>query len=259
VRNAAVLVALLVMTSCASSIARRGAPTVTPEGTAAVGDGLLTRIPSPSPSQPVTHPGAKPLFVLTVRDQNGNRVRDIPVRFTGPVNRVMLTDAKGVVELFDHPGDYQMSVDKGCYTTLQITGGVFGTIHLYAGLTKTASLKVVWRHRFAPSAPATTDAGGDWTVGKVVRVSFGVQDRCKDSLAPRASYPTFVFQPGRNLALAGTPSTVADARGDGTVAVKCTAPGDAQLVVRDLLNPPDRVDLVAAAIGYAGAPRCVKQ
>lgn len=252
------LVALLVMTSCASSIARRGAPTATPEGTAAVGDGLLTRIPSPSPSQPVPHPRAKPLFVLTLRDQNGNGVQGIPIRFVGPVERTVLSDATGVVKIYDRPGDYQMTVSKGCYSTLLITGGVFGTVHMYEGQTKAATLKVIWRHRFAPSAPASVDASGDWVVGKRITLRFGVQDRCKEAFAPRAAYPTFVFQPGRNMALVGAPRLVADATGYGSVVVKCTAPGDPQLVVRDSRNAPDRVDLAAAAIGYGGKPHCVK-
>jgi hypothetical protein len=260
VKRSAMLIVVLLTSSCHATLARRGTVTPEPPGTEAVGQGLESKIgtPSPLPQSAVGAPKAQPLFVLALRDQNGHRAEGIPVRFDGPIKSTILTDAKGEAKIFDPPGEYEMRVDRGCYPALQVVDGVYGTIHLYSGQARRASLSVNWRHRYAPSAPATTDAGGDWPVGRAVQIRFGVQDRCKQALAPRADYPTFVFHAIRYIALVGTPATTSDASGYGTVTVKCTAARDPQLVVSDARNPPDTVDLVSASIGYGGKPRCVK-
>jgi hypothetical protein len=257
-----VLLVVVLTTSCHTTLARRGAATPSPAApeTASVGQGLVSKVGggTPVPQSAVGALKGLPLFVLTLRDQNGDRAEGIAVRFEGPAKTTVLTDAKGEAKIFDPPGEYKMRVDKGCYPALQVVGGVYGTVHLYTGQARRASLSVTWRHRYVPSAPATTDAGGDWPVGRAVQIRFGVQDRCNEALAPRASYSTFAFHAIRNVALVGTPGTTSDAGGYGTVTVKCTAPGDPQLTLSDTRNPPDNVDLVSASIGYGGKPRCVK-
>jgi hypothetical protein len=191
-----------------------------------------------------------------VRDQNGNRPQGIPVRFDGPVQRLVSSDASGGARLSGPAGEYKMRIDTGCHPAVVVERGARGTIHTVAGQTRDAEVQVTWRHRFAPSGSSTSDASGDWPVGKPVTLNYDVIDRCKDDFAPRASYPTFAFQPGRNVTVVGRPSMTADSGGRGHVTVRCTRAGDAQLFLGDKANSPDRVDLVGSTTSYGGRPRC---
>jgi hypothetical protein len=205
-----------------------------------------------------TRASSAAVFVIRLRDQNGNRPSGIPVRFDGPVHLVVTSDATGAARLSGPQGQYAMRIDTGCHPSVSISEGARGTIHTVAGQTKDAEVHVTWRHRFAPSGSATSDAGGDWMVGTPVHIRYDVIDRCRDDMAPRASYPTFAFHTGTTVAVVGTPVMKADATGRGTVTVRCKAPGDAQVVLGDSRNPPDKVDLVGSAMSYGGRPRCVK-
>jgi len=252
---------MLLLASCQSYGRTTGRPgTPTPVASTKVGGGIVFVSPSPSASAPTTagqRPSA-PVFVLTVRDQNGNRPAGIRVRFDGKVHRVLESGATGTVRFSAPAGTYSMHIDKGCYPLVLVSQGVFGTIHLYQGVTRNAEVRVGWQHRFGPGGASTPDAAGDWKVGTPVHIRYPVIDRCKNDLAPHAGYPTFVFHPSANLVIVGTPAMTADASGRGSVTVRCRAPGDAQLVLGDARNPPDRTDLVGDATGYNGRPRCAR-
>jgi hypothetical protein len=197
-------------------------------------------------------------FVIRLRDQNGFGPQGIPVRFDGPVHRVVVSDAAGAARLQGPEGQYTMRIDTGCSAVVTISEGARGTIHIYAGQTRDAAVHVGWKHRFAPSGSATSDASGDWVVGAPIHIRYDVIDRCRNDLSPNASYPTWGFHTSGNVAIVGTAPMRADGTGRGTVTVRCKAPGDAQVLLADSRNPTDRFDLVGSAASYNGRPRCVK-
>ena len=251
---------LFLLASCGQSFGRRTTATPEPVASTKVGQGIV--FITPTPGAPTNEPGtsARPSsvagFVIRLRDQNNNRPQGIPVRFEGPVRRVVNSDSSGAARLTGPAGRYTMRIDIGCHSAVLVERGASGTVHTVAGQTRDAEVEVRWRHRFAPSGSSTSDAAGDWPVGRPVRLNYDVVDRCKDDLAPNAALPTFFFQPGPNVKVIGTPSMRADGGGRGHVSVQCTRAGDAQLYLTDRANPPDRVDLVGSTTSYAGRPRC---
>jgi len=258
-RRAAALIAIVVtVTSC--HVARRTSVVATP-ATTKVGGGIVFGTPSPS-AAPVVAPSGRSTaaaLVLQLRDQNGNGPQGIAVHFDGPVHLVLLSDADGRVRLTGPAGAYAMHIDTGCYPAVVVSVGVRGTVHTYPGVTRRDEVRLRWRHRYAPSGSATSDASGDWTVGTAVHIRYDLADRCRNDLAPRASYPTFAFHASRTIAIVGSPSLRSDASGRGTVTIRCTAPGDARLDLGDERDPPDSVDLVGAIPSYSGRPRCVSR
>jgi hypothetical protein len=195
-------------------------------------------------------------LVLTITDDNDLHPAGIPVVIAGPKDATVVSGRDGIVRFSGPPGFYTVKVKEGCQDSVVVQDGGSGKLGLVEGQTLKGELEVIWLHRYGPSGPVTTDAGSRWTVGKNVVVTYDVHDRCSDDRAPKARYPTYVFDTSKNLRVIGTPALVADADGQGKLTLRCASNGDVKLVARDTANPSETLDLIALAIGYDGVPRC---
>lgn len=260
-RIAFLFVLALLAVSCGKFGRTAGSGTPQPVASTKVGQGIVFVTASPEPGagkkgSSASGAPALPVFVLHIVDQNGNKPFGIPVRFDGPVHRNLQSDASGTVKFSAPEGTYSMRIGKGCYPALLIDQGVIGTIHLYVNAPRSADVRVGWQHRFGPSGVTSSDAPGDWIAGSPVHIRYDVIDRCRNDIAPNASFPTFRFSPSANVSLVGVPAFSSDQTGRGTVTAKCSKPGDMQLVMADTANPADHADLLGEASGYNGRPRC---
>lgn len=260
-RAMAAIVILIVLASGCSLQRRDARPSATPNKPSKVGKGLLNALESAAPS---AQPGAgggggggaqTALLTVTIFDQNDLTPAGIPVQIEGSDPHTVLSDANGQVQIFE-PGRYKLRIIEGCHERIQVTSGGYADVGVVEDQPKSGSIPVEWRHRYAPSQPVHSDTSGDWKVGKPVTLKFEVRDKCEEQSVPGATYPTYEFHPGSNLKVDGTPKLVADSEGYGSVTVRCTAPGEPELFVTDKDNPSDSLDLIAAAIGYGGVPRC---
>lgn len=255
--------ASLVLALCAAcgQVTRTGGVEPTPAGTRSVGELLHDALPTddlPTPPAGGVTPGTGAAsFAITLTDDNELHPAGIPVKLSGPTTRTVLSDAAGVVKGSVPPGDYRVEVVKGCHAAVLVRGGGSARVGMAAGDTTRGNLGVLWQHRFGPSSPVIVDRSGDWPVGEPVDVEFTLSDRCSEDPAPGKSFPTFVLKPSANLRVTKAPPKAAGPGGTAHVVVTCTAKGSITLDMVDQANPEDRLDLIAAAIGYGGVPRCV--
>jgi hypothetical protein len=240
--------------ACGASLERTGS-TPEPVKTVSVGAGLLDEeTTTAKPSEPEKKGVA--ILDLSITDDNGLHPSGIAVTINGPDPATVLSDAKGRVSFTGPAGFYSAKIAEGCFDKVIVDEGGSATLGLVEGETLEGTLLVIWQHRFGPSAPVSTDVGGNWPIGRNVTLTYDVRDRCSQDRAPKAAFPTFAFEHSKNLKIIGRPALVADGTGRATVVVSCTAEGEIKLLALDTDNPSDRIDLIRLAIGYGGVPRC---
>jgi hypothetical protein len=250
-RLLAIGLAALLAAACSDSLVRRSAATATPSPTTSAGIDTTERDPpSMEPSAPVA-----PLFVLQLEDQNGGHPAGIPVRITGTYMRTVLSNGRGKIEI-DEPGRYRADIPVGCHGDVFVLRGGGATFGAAEGQTQRGVLEVSWKHRIAPAPPVSADDDGDWTVGRRVEITFAVSDRCSEDRVPNGEFGTFGFDTSANVEPVEAAVLRADDRGNGHLVVRCTAPGDIDVVARDRANPSDVVELLEYVTGYSGVPRC---
>jgi len=195
-----------------------------------------------------------PLLVVQLKDHNGKHPAGIPVRVSGAVNAVELSDANGEMEFFQ-AGTYRFDVVSGCGASVIVFGGGSATAGAVDGRTQQGSLDVDWQHRITPAPPVFSNPSPPWPIGKDVTVQFDSLDRCTQKFAPNAPYPTFTFATSPNLRVSTPPVLRSNAKSQGFVTVRCAAKGAVTLVAFDTANPKDNFNVARESSDYS-PPSC---
>lgn len=207
-------------------------------------------------------PSSKGSFVFTVTDQSGRHPEGIRINTQGPLSQTFTSDPEGKIRVEGPAGNYKFDTMKGCYDRMEVLAGTEGRFGIARGQSGSGKLVVEWRHGVAPSPPVYSSLTPYWPPGETITIRFDVVDRCIPGGPSRVGgleYPTFVFQPGRNIRLAAQPVLKADAEGFGYVKVTCTRDGEAELAVVDSKNPKELLNLAGSdsSSAYGGqGPSC---
>ena len=276
----------VVFAACSGSAARHGGAR-TPPPTVKVGSGVVdpsattappgstaaTKTTSATGPAVTTAPGAGRLEIAVSSKDSGVPARGIDVSISGPLSRVVTSDANGLVALNVPAGRYGLRIDPGCGTEIQVETGATGSAAVPEGQTVRGALSVAWRHRYAPGGKvhfrlaqdgvsAEAASGREWKVGDPYDVTFDVLDRCAaggaGSPAPGAMFPKFTFQtpPAAHVLRPAT----AQANGDGKAVVRviCDSPmSEITLNVTDKEAASDTADLFDRAHLDDSPPDCV--
>jgi hypothetical protein len=269
------------LTACSGSPARHGSTEAPP--TVKVGSGVED--PAATTAKPPSAAAAKPtastaapasrlatgrLEITVSTRETGTPAHGVDVAISGPLSRVVTSDAKGIAALDVPAGRYSLRIDPVCGPEIQVQTGATGNAAVPEGETVRGTLSVAWRHRFAPGGKVTYQlAGGgtqgtgrEWKVGDSYDVAFDVVDRCAaggaGAPAPGATFPTFTFEisPAAHV----TPAATAEANGHGRAVVRVTcdrAMDEIALMVTDRDAPGDTTELFDRAHFDDSPPDCV--
>ncbi len=94
-------------------------------------------------------------------------------------------------------------------------------------------------------------------MGKPVKMTFRLTDRCSGEPAPGKSFGTFEYVVSPNLSVTGSPAMRSNGSADASATLLCKKQGTIELSARDRLNPTDSIDLIKLSIDAGGSPRCV--
>jgi hypothetical protein len=223
---------------------------------------------SSSATEPIdTVPSGSSGLSLTVASRTGVPRAGVPVRVTGPVERVLVTDATGQARLQGPAGRYEARIEPGCTDTVQVQTGASARIAVPDGEVVSGRLTVEARRRRFPGAPVTWAArqpdartersGRLWRIGVPYVVRYTLVDRCEGAPAPGAVVEELAFPSPFPLEVQ-VQDAPADATGRAALLVTCRDAGDeVELLVADPGQPDDRVDLFSRALLDDTAPSCV--
>jgi len=230
-----------------------------------------TPTPTTAPDSDATVKGESDTgeFDLSVLgDQDGRARAGIKASVTGPTAFTLTSDRDGRLRYRGPPGRYEVRIEPMCGDAIEVQTSALGRVAVAAGQTATGSLRISWRHRFAPGGPvtyedaknpaATAARGSRWPVGTAYVTRFAVVDRCSGKPAPSGRFSTFRFTSQPGVTVEPQQNLAADAQGYGFVRMTCTAPvDDLELVSSDAEAPHDRLDLFDRASLDDSPPSCV--
>lgn len=254
--SALALVLLLALSAC-----------LVKKGSRSYGSDVLTKEPKQTTpaagegaEQSAAGAGGQGVLMITLIDPNGLHPEGVLVQIAGGIDKTLVSDRNGKIQIEGPSGYYTYQVQVGCNEAIEVHSGGTGRSNVVTGQTTTAIVPVEWRHRLAPSTPVYADYTPYWPPGQEVTVRYDVVDRCVQGhpRIPGATYPTYSVQLAGNLRLTSKPVMKADGDGFGYVKVTCTAEGPAELFILDSKNPKDRLDLVASDLSGGGqeTPTC---
>jgi hypothetical protein len=197
-----------------------------------------TATAAPSPTQ-----GELRMVVLDEDDLEPRP--DVPISYTGKRSGRVVSGAGGVAKVRLPAGDYRVEVVAGCHARLEVFSGSGGNAGVVAGDEPTAArLTVRARQRYFGGTPLQHDVPVPWPTGKLITFRYRLYDRCKDVEAPKASVGAIRYRTSSNLEVIGTPAKAADGSSDVILQIRCSAPGDASLIIYDKDNDDDALDLL---------------
>ncbi|MCA1839713.1 MAG: hypothetical protein ABR507_04185 [Actinomycetota bacterium] len=187
-------------------------------------------------------------LVLTLVDQNKNHPEGIPVQIRGPINKTLLSNKDGLVELHGPSGSYGFQVMAGCSDNVIVSFGQSGKSYVVDGRTGTGMLGVSWHRRIGPGDSTFASEVPHWLVGDIVDVSWDVIDRCTSSKSPSVSVDHYAYLPSSNVEVIGVPTMSVDDNAQAHLKVRCKTAGPMNLYVYDRTNPGDKTDLVTSML-----------
>jgi hypothetical protein len=196
-------------------------------------------------------------FAIELVDDNGLHPPGIGVKMTGRVDRSLVSDASGKITGAVPAGDYQFQIGTGCFEDVIVRSGGNARVGVAGGAATKGTLRVSWQHRYIPGAPAYSDSGSNWPLGKPVKMTFRLTDRCSGKPAAGKPFGTFEYVTSPNLGVTGSPAMRSNGSADASATLRCKKKGPVELSARDRLNPTDSIDLIKLSIDAGGSPRCV--
>ncbi len=245
-----VLSLALSLSGC-SRYARRGAAPPATEGPVSYGDN------SKLPTNPTARPAAskKGTIVVQISDDKGRALPGAIARVKGPKTFSKATDRSGKARFTVPPGRYVVDVAP-CGSTVITDSHDSGTADVGAGQTIEAPLQgIEWHLRYRPEAAVALSRRPPWQVGSEATLRVRVADGCDISkTASGVSMASYTWKASANFRILSA-ATRADRQGYLPITVRCVSAGNGSIVIRNRFDPPDQVDLLAAASGPPSGKR----